>query len=147
MPFSSLLRYFESASRRGPRGHILRKARAHRVPQLEILEDRTVPSTLTVTSAADDSSAGTLRVVLAAAHNGDTIRFVPQLNGQTIVLTQGQLVINQSLAIAGPGAARLAISGNDLPYRIREKTKKTGRRESISPSSRGSAQLAQTITK
>ncbi len=32
-------------------------------------------STLVVKSAADDGSAGTLRAVLAAAHNGDTIQF------------------------------------------------------------------------
>jgi hypothetical protein len=37
------------------------------VPWLEALEDRTVLSTLTVTRAADDGSAGTLRAVLAAA--------------------------------------------------------------------------------
>src|SRR5262249_49183312 len=82
------------------------------VPRLEVLEDRNLPSTLTVTSAADDGSAGTLRAVLVAAHSGDTIQFAKPLKGQTITLTQGQLVINQNLTIDGLGADKLAISGN-----------------------------------
>jgi hypothetical protein len=82
------------------------------VPQLEALEDRTVLSVLTVTSAADDGSAGTLRAVLASAQNGDMIRFARQLNAQTITLTQGELGINHSLGISGPGADKLTISGN-----------------------------------
>jgi hypothetical protein len=86
--------------------------RQRRTPQLEALEDRTVPSTLTVTSADDDGSAGTLRVVLAGAQSGDAIQFAPQLAGQTITLTQGQLTVNQNVSIAGPGAALLTINGN-----------------------------------
>src|SRR5262249_694317 len=82
------------------------------VPRLEALEDRTVPSTLTVTSAADDGSAGTLRAVLASAHNGDTIHFAQPLAGKTITLTQGQLLGNQSVDIDGPGADKLSASGN-----------------------------------
>ncbi len=69
------------------------------VPQLEALEDRTVLSILTVTSAADDGSAGTLRAVLAGAKSGDTIQFASKLNGQTITLKQGELAINRSLTI------------------------------------------------
>src|SRR5262245_24965368 len=82
------------------------------VPHLEVLEDRTVLSILTVTSAADDGSAGTLRAILAAANSGDVIRFAGKLNGQTITLNQGELPVNQSLTIAGPGANNLSISGN-----------------------------------
>ncbi len=82
------------------------------VPRLEALEDRIVLSTLTVTSAADDGSAGTLRAVLAAVHNGDTIRFAHQLDGQTIMLKQGQLTVDQSVNINGPEASQLTISGN-----------------------------------
>ena len=55
------------------------------VPRLEALEDRTVPSTLTVTSAAD-SGPGSLRAEIAAASSGDTIRFDQDLVGQTITL-------------------------------------------------------------
>jgi hypothetical protein len=81
-------------------------------PHIEALEDRTVPSTLTVTSAADDGSSGTLRSVLAAAKNGDTIVFDAALDGQSITLTQGQLTISQTVTISGPGSGELTISGN-----------------------------------
>src|SRR5262249_11918615 len=81
------------------------------LPRLEILEDRTVPSTLTVTSPAD-SGDGSLRAMIAAAQNGDQIVFDPRLQGQTITLTSGQLAITRSLDIEGPGADLLAVSGN-----------------------------------
>ncbi|HKB39734.1 MAG TPA: hypothetical protein VKD72_25080, partial [Gemmataceae bacterium] len=80
---------------------------------VEVLEDRYVPSTLTVTSALDDGSAGTLRAQVAAAAAGDVIVFDPSLNGQTITLTQGEINIAQDLVIQGPGAGQLTISGNN----------------------------------
>src|SRR6516164_719793 len=83
------------------------------VPQLEILEDRTVPSTLTVTNNLD-KGAGSLRDAITNAKSGDTIVFAAGLNGQTIALTSDQLTINKSLDIEGPGASLLAISGNDV---------------------------------
>jgi hypothetical protein len=73
---------------------------------VESLEDRTVPSTLTVTSAADDGSAGTLRAVLAAAAPGDTIQFSHQLNHHTITLALGQLVIGKNLKPGSPGGGQ-----------------------------------------
>ena len=79
---------------------------------LERLEDRAVPSTLMVSSAADDGSAGTLRATIAAAHSNDTIKFAQALTGKTITLTQGKLVIGQNLDIEGPGANQLTISGH-----------------------------------
>jgi hypothetical protein len=82
------------------------------VPRLEVLEDRTVLSTLTVTSSLDDSSSGTLRAVIASAGPGDTIGFAKRLEGDIITLTQGQLPISTDLTIQGPGADRLTISGN-----------------------------------
>jgi hypothetical protein len=91
-----------------------KRSRSHRgVPRLETLEDRTVPSTLMVTSAADDGSAGTLRAVIAGANSGDTINFAPSLDGQTITLTRGELAITRSLGIEGLGADQLSISGNN----------------------------------
>jgi hypothetical protein len=69
-------------------------------------------STLLVKSAADDGSAGALRAVLAAAKSGDTNQFTSALDGHTITLTQGQLVVSQSVTIDGPGSGELAISGN-----------------------------------
>jgi hypothetical protein len=85
---------------------------ARLVPALEALEDRTMLSVLTVTSAADDGSAGTLRTVLTRAADGDTIEFAHSLEGDTISLVQGQLVVETSVQIDGPGASALAISGN-----------------------------------
>jgi hypothetical protein len=82
------------------------------VPRLEILEDRTVPSTLTVTNALD-SGAGSLRDAIKNANRGDTIVFASSLNGQTITLTSGQLAISKSLDIEGPGPHLLVISGNN----------------------------------
>jgi predicted outer membrane repeat protein len=81
-------------------------------PQLEVLEGRDVPSTLTVTNI-QDSGPGSLRADIAAASSGDTINFDPALDGQTITLTSGQLVINKNLTIQGPGAGQLAISGGN----------------------------------
>jgi hypothetical protein len=87
------------------------RTRPHRIAlRLEALEDRTVPSTLTVTSAAD-SGTGSLRAEIAAAQSGDTIVFDHHLKGQTIMLSS-ELAITKSLDIEGPGANRLTISGN-----------------------------------
>src|SRR5262245_16115987 len=80
--------------------------------RLEVLEDRCLPSTLTVLNNSD-SGAGSLRATIADAHNGDTIVFAPSLAGQTITLTRGELAITKSLDIEGLGAARLTVSGND----------------------------------
>ena len=85
-------------------------------PQLEALEGRDVPSTLTVTNTLDDGSTGSLRwaVGQANAHaGGDTITFDTTVfrTPQTITLAQGELPITKSLTIQGPGADRLTISG------------------------------------
>jgi parallel beta-helix repeat protein len=79
-------------------------------PQTEALDERCLLSTLTVTNA-NDSGAGSLRAEIAAAKGGDTIVFAPSLDGQTITLTSGELYINKSLTISGPGAAQLTVSG------------------------------------
>src|SRR5947209_7816585 len=63
---------------------------------LELLEGRTLPSTLTVLNNADNGD-GSLRALLASAGSGDAIRFDPSLAGQTITLTSGELVLNKSL--------------------------------------------------
>jgi hypothetical protein len=81
-------------------------------PRLESLEDRTVPSTLTVLNNLD-SGAGSLRAAITSAKSGDAIVFAPGLDGQTIKLTSGELAIKKSLDIEGPGADKLAVSGGD----------------------------------
>ncbi len=70
-------------------------------------------TTWTVTSLADDGSAGTLRYVLAETAPGDTVIF--SVTG-TITLTQGPLFIEQSISINGPGANKLAINGGYNPF-------------------------------
>src|SRR5262245_30844029 len=80
---------------------------------VEALEDRTVPSTFTVLNLAD-SGVGSLRqaVLDANANPGaDAIDFGDGLLG-TIPLSSGQLSITDSLAIDGPGADQLAVSGS-----------------------------------
>jgi hypothetical protein len=79
-------------------------------PRVELLEDRTVLSTLTVLNSADHG-AGSLRQALIDAHDTDTISFAP--NVHKIVLTSGELDIGKNVSIMGPGANRLTVSGND----------------------------------
>jgi len=66
------------------------------------------PATNTVSSLLD-SGPGSLRATIASAAAGDSIVF-----GVTgaISLTGGELTLGKDLAIAGPGASALAISGN-----------------------------------
>jgi nitrous oxidase accessory protein NosD len=65
-------------------------------------------ATLIVTTTAD-SGPGSLRAALAAS-DGNTIQFDPALNGQTISLSSGELAINKSITIRGPGVNLLAVS-------------------------------------
>src|SRR5215813_5219225 len=65
-------------------------------------------TTITVTNT-NDSGPGSLRQALATANNGDTINFA--VSG-TITLTSGELDVTKNVTIAGPGANRLAIDGN-----------------------------------
>src|SRR5262249_22285258 len=77
------------------------------------LEDRVVPSTFTVVNL-NDGGPGSLRQAVLDANaltGADTIAFAHGLTG-AIPLTSGQLSITDSLAIDGPGAYRLAVSGN-----------------------------------
>jgi hypothetical protein len=78
-------------------------------PRLEALENRCLPSTLTVLNT-NDSGPGSLRGEIAAAQNGDTIVFDPGLAGQTIQLTSGELVIDKDLDIEGPGSNNLQMT-------------------------------------
>ena len=65
-------------------------------------------ATITVTNL-NDSGDGSLRKAIADANPNDTINFA--VTG-TITLS-GELTIDKDLTINGPGAASLAISGND----------------------------------
>ena len=86
-------------------------ARRSAGPRLEVLEDRTLPSTYTVTNL-NDSGTGSLRDAIAYAdsHANIDIVFKHGLSG-TITLTSGELLIGNSVTITGPGANALSISG------------------------------------
>jgi hypothetical protein len=74
-------------------------------------------NTLTVTSTLD-SGAGTLRDAIAAAVDGDTIQFDTALNGQTITLTSGELLIDKSITIQGPAIVERSTVGGTPVFRI-----------------------------
>jgi hypothetical protein len=78
---------------------------------VEVLEDRTLPSTLTVLNNLD-SGDDSLRGVIGRAQSGDQIVFDNSLQGQTITLTSGELALTKSLDIEGLGADQLTVSGN-----------------------------------
>ena len=65
-------------------------------------------ATITVTNT-NDEGAGSLRDALASAADGDTIAF--SVAG-TILLTNGELVVTNDVAIIGSGPNTLAIDGN-----------------------------------
>jgi hypothetical protein len=83
-------------------------------------EDRTLPSTFTVTDLGDAGAGaglqGDLRYCLTTANtNADLsnrIIFQPRLTGM-ITLTQGNLEITKALLIAGPGTGVITISGDN----------------------------------
>jgi hypothetical protein len=64
-----------------------------------------------VTTTAD-SGPGSLRNAIQGAGDGDVIYFVGALNGQTITLTSGELAINSSISIQGPGPNLLTVARN-----------------------------------
>lgn len=68
-----------------------------------------------MTSCADDGSPGTLRKVVASAHDGDTIDLT-QLTCSTITLRLGGIDMHSTsgLTFNGPGQDRLTISGGGV---------------------------------
>jgi hypothetical protein len=66
-------------------------------------------TTITVTNT-NDAGAGSLRQALVDANDGDTID-ATGISG-VITLTSGQLLVDKSVMIKGPGADMLAIDGN-----------------------------------
>src|SRR6266536_2125958 len=71
----------------------------------------TQAATMTVMNT-NDSDAGSLRQALADAVDGDTINFDSLLNGQTITLTSGELLVDKSITINGPGSDNLTVAGS-----------------------------------
>jgi hypothetical protein len=67
-------------------------------------------ATITVTNTTD-SGPGSLRAAIAAAAANDTIMFAVNFPA-TITLTAGELLVNKSLTISGPGPTNLTITAN-----------------------------------
>jgi hypothetical protein len=67
-----------------------------------------------ITAVTNDADAG--GCVITSPGGDDKVTFAPAMSGQTITLTQGELVINDpdDLQITGPGMNQLTVSGNDL---------------------------------
>jgi Chlamydia polymorphic membrane protein (Chlamydia_PMP) repeat len=94
---------------RGPQNHFLRLDTP--VRWIAVICAVTIPvhaATITVTNTSDDAP-GSLRQALASANDGDMI--VLTVTGR-ILLTSGELLVDKSVTIAGPGAANLAVDGN-----------------------------------
>src|SRR5437879_4214560 len=69
-----------------------------------------------IVTTNSDSGPGSLRAAIINANNAagaDTITFAPALNGQTITLTTGELLVSDDVTITGPGANQLTVSGNN----------------------------------
>jgi hypothetical protein len=84
-------------------------ASLHRPLRFEPLEDRRLLS-ITVNTLIDvnaNDGLTTLREAVAAASSGDTINF--SVTGTINLSSQGQITINKSLTINGPGASLLTI--------------------------------------
>jgi hypothetical protein len=69
---------------------------------------------ITVTNT-NDSGPGSLRQALADANDGDTINFA--VTG-TIGLTSGELAVDKSITISGPGPTLLAVSAGGLRFAV-----------------------------
>jgi hypothetical protein len=92
---------------------------------IESLENRRLLTSIVVTTASDVAphTGESLRDAIVAANadakagNSDTITFAPNLNGQTILLTQGDLELGQGGnglgTITIDGGNQVTVSGND----------------------------------
>lgn len=70
------------------------------------------PASADVVTNANDAGAGSLRAAVASTAAGGTVTFDPAVTG-TITLTTGEIFVDKTLTIAGPGARSLTVSGNN----------------------------------
>src|SRR6516164_4826570 len=91
-------RMYARQTHRASKGHLPRSFR----PRLDILEDRTLPSTFTVTNLLD-TGPGSLRAAVTAANANPGPDAIDFATTGTIPLTSGELDITDSLTINGPG--------------------------------------------
>jgi predicted outer membrane repeat protein len=105
---ASVFGFWKSRSRRTDCSKPAQQRQHSFRPCLEGLEDRYVPSTLFVTSNADNGAAGTLRSAVQQAKKNDTIEIDTT---QTIVLTQGAIVLGTNLTIEAAKNTTATVSG------------------------------------
>ncbi|HEV2947324.1 MAG TPA: hypothetical protein VGX70_08100, partial [Gemmataceae bacterium] len=84
---------------------------------MEALEDRSLPSTLLVTSQADDGTLGTIRYEVGLANSGDTIAFALPIGTTSVSLSKGEILINKNLTINGGGDS-VSAGGNSRIFEI-----------------------------
>ena len=113
---------FASEFRRSTRGSPARSLCGGRVlqgggscPAFTLMEDRIVLRPLWVTSNAE-TGAGSLRVIIATAPSGSTIRFANSVHN--ITLTSGPLLVSNSVTIDGPGANEVVRQRQPLQPRL-----------------------------
>jgi hypothetical protein len=85
-------------------------------PRVEPLEDRAVPATITVMTAAD-AGPGSLRAAIMQAdadNDGDTIDFAPSVKG-AITLQSALPDLSAAMTITGPGSSALAVDRSAAP--------------------------------
>ncbi len=113
MVFSSLYASWKSGTPRRRRPQSRPACSRGVQPRLEGLEVRCVPSTLSVTSSADNGSVGTLRWAVGVADTSTTPDTITIQTTQPIVLTQGQLLLSAGMTIEAT-AGMATISGNGV---------------------------------
>jgi hypothetical protein len=116
MWFSSLTRNSKQSGVAERRAQPGPRQRSSFRPRLEALEDRWMPSILTVSNNLS-SGTGSLQAEIAAAKSGDTIVFAPNMDGQTI--RGGLFDITKNLTIQGPGTGHLTINAGGVVMTIR----------------------------
>jgi predicted outer membrane repeat protein len=109
----SVFAFGKSRSRRTGRSRPALRRRPSLRPCLEALEDRWLPSTLFVTSNADDGTAGTLRAAVQQAHKNDILEIDTT---QTIVLTQGPIGLGTNLTIQAAKNTTATVSGGFMSH-------------------------------
>jgi len=75
-----------------------------------ILLSPSLHATTRTVSNSDDSGPGSLRAAIMASETGDSIVFSPNTNGVPILLTTGELLIDEDLTIVGNDTTNTVIS-------------------------------------
>ena len=108
--FTSALTYRDVSWTVGqPRNSHKRDGAAFRGYTLPLIATTLKEDGTIIVTNTNDSGPGSLRQALADANNGDTINFA--VTG-TIGLTTGELLVDKSITISGPGAENLTVDGN-----------------------------------